>query len=159
MIDFFRFTFFLFSSKEMRSIQVPICLNDPNQVDLYNIFNACIKNNWKINQLPSIQWSCIVNMAHSFQGRWHDARDNLSSSYDACCSDSHSVFNNRIRDLNNAKEQRISKIFMKLNLIKCNPQENLSEIAEALLLICHDDFLYSQYEDGIKCFISLFKKD
>ena len=143
----------------MRSIQVPICLNDPNQVALNDIINSCIKNNWKINQLPSVQTSCIVNMAYSFQNHWHDARESLSHSYDSCCSDSFSVFNNRIRDLKNAKERLTSTIFMKLNLIRCNPQENLSEIAEALLLICHDDFLYSQYKDKIECFISLFKKD
>lgn len=145
----------------MRTIKTPINLNDHIQVELYEIFNECIKNGWQINQMKSKCDSLVfelVQMSFHFHDKMNYLNDYSVAMTPNLSADSYRAFEQQLKERKRAEARIISTIYYKLNLIRCKSSENLAEIAEALLLIAQHDFAdpYKEYVNTIEKFISMF---
>lgn len=146
------------SSSSSSSDSIKLSTNSPVEMKLQAIIQASRMNNWLIKSIwtrhPDVRW-----MLTDMSIYYHKMMENEPTEVVPDLSlGFYSTFEESLKEKKAHKAKTIRTIYYKLNLIRISPEENLAEIAEALLLIAQNKCVnpYEENNSKIDKFLSMF---
>lgn len=146
------------SSSSSSSALIKVSKNSPVEIKLRAIIQASRMNNWLIKSIwtrhSDVRWM-LTDMSIYYRKMMEnepiEVVPDLSLGF-------YSTFEESLKEKKAHKAKTIRTIYYKLNLIRISPEENLAEIAEALLLIAQNKCTnpYGENNSKIDKFLSMF---
>lgn len=146
------------SSSNSSSNSIKVSNDSPIELKLQGIIQASRMNNWLIKSIwtrhSDVHWM-LTDMSFYYRRMMEDEPaevvPDLSLGF-------YSTFEQSLKEKKAHKVKTIRTIYYKLNLIRIRPEENLAEIAEALLLIAQNKCVnpYGENDSKIEKFLSMF---